>query len=186
MKKLLALSLLFVILSFCGCGRAGGNDDLSSAQSEAVSILDIGVISGAEVVNIRQSASLEGRILDTARRGEIFAVLDKRIEDEKGGCWVRVRYRGESAFIHDDYLYQMVWSTDTPITIGKVNDSDAYLYRAADEDSEKLYRAYQGEPLILFTTDQEDWCKAFYPNGAAFIPADQVSQETTSIEELLK
>ncbi|MDO4733212.1 MAG: SH3 domain-containing protein, partial [Bacillota bacterium] len=153
---------------------------------ESVVTLDVGIIVDAEVVNIRQSPSMEGRILDTTRRGEFFLVEEKELLDEEGEAWVKIRYRGESAYVYSEYLHQMVWNTDILVNMAEVLERDVMVYAEPDSESEVLYRAYKGEPMLLYSSGDADWCKVFYSGKEAYVPADQLSVKKVSILELLE
>lgn len=189
MKRLflLLLSLCFVAGLSC-CGRGDESVVVSDDPEEDAAIdlvLHVGVVVDAEVVNIRQSASLDGRILDTVRRGELFEILESGILDAEGNSWVQIRYRGESAFVSQAYLYSFEWQENSQITIGQVLERDVYIYDAASLDAVVLYRSYKGEPLLLYEAVDEDWYRVFYPHGDAFVRSEQIRIEQTTIKDML-
>jgi len=185
MKKLFALCLLLLAFSLFACSPTQENADSGLTQSAGGEILEFGIITDAEVVNIRQSASMEGRILDTARRGEFFLVEDSGLADDEGNLWVKIRYRGESAFVHSEYIFQMVWEENTTLNMGEVLERDVYVYSEPSTDSEILYRTYKGEPLILYAAEDADWYRIFYSRGEAYIPAGQIAVRSVDVNALL-
>lgn len=190
MKRLFLLLLLFcfVIVLNCCVREEEPEVSLAGAENGASAIdstLTVGIVADAEVVNIRQVASLEGRILDTARRGEMFEVLESGILDTEGNSWMKIRYRGESAFISTAYLYPFEWKESMEISIGQVLSKDVYIYDAVNPEAVVLYRAYKGEPLLLYEAVDGDWYRIFYPHSDAFVRTDQICIENTTVKELL-
>lgn len=187
MKKLLPL-LLCVLLLFTGCGKdteadnppaADAADDAPTAE---VQMLLVGAIVDSEVVNIRHQASTDGRILDTARRGQMFEILDQT------DGWCQVSYRGDIAYISASYLYQQEWQEGAQILLGVINEQGerANVRAAANTDAAVLLTAMKGEQFIVSQQDySEGWHQVQYKGHAAYISADYLTVSETTIDQAL-
>ena len=91
MKKLLLISALLLLTLFSGCSQPPGQEPEAPNPEETTStesrILNVGIICGAETVNVRQTPSMDGEILNTVQRGQMFTVLEKEVLDEEKESW---------------------------------------------------------------------------------------------------
>ncbi len=194
MKKLLIWMMLLSLCCLPACKDQEPplpeetNGPAAGEQAAAATLLRIGMVAHAEVVNIRQQASTEGRILDTARRGDLFEVQESGIAGSDGLTWALINYRGARAYISESYLYISEWQDQQSLILAVIakTDSPVYIRAAARSDAEVLYSAFRGEQMIV--TDQaaaEGWYQVFYPDGAAYVEARYTEIKETAINDAL-
>ena len=189
-KKLYIFFLLFcIVLLTCACENKDSKDVsgefFSDEQISNKNYIDIGVIVDTDYVNIRIEPSLDARIIDTALRGTVFRIIRTDIEDENGDKWVEVSCYGDTAFIFSDYVYEMLWAEEDPLTIATVKNADTPIY-SQPEGGSILFYVGKYETLIV---EQENLAasryKVFDTTHVAYIDAINVSVTECNIEELL-
>jgi|GEM_PF-4381462 len=194
MTRLLLTLLLICLCCLTACGGAGeptpgpAGEAAAGAAEEERATLRVGMVSHGEVVNIRQQPTTESRILDTARRGDLFQVQESGIAGGDGNTWALINYRGANAYISESYLYISEWQDQQPLTIAVIANTEAkvYIRGSARADGEVLYSAFRGEQMIV--TDQETspgWYQIFYPDGAAYVEAQYAELTETTINDAL-
>ncbi|MCL2496501.1 MAG: SH3 domain-containing protein [Clostridiales bacterium] len=190
MKKVLCFLLLIIFalcLTLSGCGKKKQqveNDIISEGEEQNLdSLLDDwppesntleGIILVGQVlsdsVNVRQSPSTSSNSLGKVSRGDLLLVLKSgTTEGSGGGSWYEVRFNGQSAYIHNDYLSAREMASDSIILIGSVVNVDSVLNIRAEPNtqSQRVGRANLGDKFVVLNQGAGDgsWSKIEYVAG---------------------
>jgi len=188
MKKLLLLMLMVGGL-FCLCA-CGANESEEGTAADAPVLPDVpvqsvpvqlGMVVDASVVNIRQQPSLEGRILDTALRGELFKVLQTTADG-----WCEVFYRGDTAYISKDFLYVEEVFSDDQILLGTITES-VNVREDANPEATVLYTAEKNEQVLVTDGKRSDgWYEIDYNGISAFVSTECVALHMEVVEQVIE
>lgn len=139
-----------------------------------------------DVVNIRSSDSETADKLGKAQIGDIFTVLETKVNG-----WSRVEFEGRDGYIKSEYLQEIdspaaenTPSEETPEeppaqeqpeTNGYVTATDTVNVRATEsETGERLGVVYKGEQLELIMKMADGWTKVKYKGQTAYVKSDYV------------
>lgn len=188
-KTLLCVLMLMLLLCFAACGNdtpevnepGNGTDQSGIPEEPLKNMITVGTICNAPVVNIRVEATTEGRVIDNAVRGQMFAIT----EYTEDSVWHRVNYKGEIGYINAEYMYVAEWEDGEQITLATVTDSVNVRKNPATTGA-VIINALKGEQyLVLEEDDGSGWYKVGFPEGMGYISAEYLEIETLSINDAL-
>ncbi len=182
MKKLLfPLIAAVLLLAACSASPEGPGEN-STGENEQPQLLAVGTVYNADVVNIRMEPDDEARILDTVSRGEMFEVVNYDPE----ASWQQLRYRGETAYIHSEYIYLQEWESGTQVDIGTITGDGEIVnvYRHPWPESEVVMHALKGTKFVVVTFDEgSGWYQVGFPNGIGYVEPQYLQIRSTTIDQ---
>ena len=189
-NKLLMICLVLIMLLsvFCAaCAKDALNDDTTndSSVAEGQDVLPakikVGIVVDADLVNIRQEAGMEGRILDTASRGAAFKI--NGLSDD--GKWYEVFCRGDKAYISTDYLWVDEWSTDDTFYVASIIENSTNVLIRPDVSAAVVFTAYKNNRFVLLDSSAANgWYKLSYKANTAYINESHVMIKECAMEEV--
>lgn len=187
MKRIACLVILALILfGLCSCA-APEPDQAESPELPVVSAQPIwvGVVVDTDSVNLRLAPSQEARIIDNVLAGTMLQAAGSEAEDG----WYQVTLRGDTAYVHADYLYVSEWAGEqeefTRATVRREIDQ-TNLLSAPDEGGEALATVRRYHSFVVLDEEAEDgWCQVDYKGSPAYLPLSAVTLEQVCLGDVL-
>ena len=146
-------------ISVNGSGGSGGSDGPGSGGGTAPQAVFATV--NANRVNMRQTAGLSGRILNTLSRGETVQVL------EQGGEWHKIKHGGTEGYMFAQYL------DISSVTYGTVTVATLNVRSSASTSSAILGKLSKND-VVEITQRGTTWHKIKYKSGSAYVYASYI------------
>ena len=119
-------------------------------------------------VNVRSSASTDGKVITRASRGENVEVLGS------SGDWYKVKYSGETGYIRKDMLVEGKTATSSSSTpTATVTGSSVNIRKSASTGAVVLKRVEKGTVLEAVSIS-DGWVKVKYSGETGYVSADYV------------
>ena len=120
-------------------------------------------------VNVRASASTDGKVIARAARGENVEVTGT------SGNWYKVKYDGQTGYIRKDMLVEGSVATSASSTpTAKVTGSSVNIRKSASTGATVLKRVDKGAVLEAVSIS-DGWVKVKYDGVTGYVSADYVS-----------
>ena len=120
-------------------------------------------------VNVRASASTDGKVIAHAARGENVEVTGT------SGNWYKVKYDGQTGYIRKDMLVEGSVATSSSSTpTAKVTGSSVNIRKSASTGATVLKRVDKGTVLEAVSIS-DGWVKVKYDGVTGYVSADYVS-----------
>ena len=129
-------------------------------------------------VNLRETASTQGKVITTIPSGDELAVL------EKGSTWTFVRHGGVKGYVLSKHLtYTEPLPSIGVMYINTVTDPLALRDKPTTSGSTVLTRVTRGEPVMLLE-DLGSWCHVQYGSYVGYCSAAYLSKSKPSVNDV--
>ncbi len=142
----------------------------ASAKDLVVGTVNVGVL------NMREAASTESKIIDKLYKGEKLIILDSE------GEWHRVNYNSREGYINGNYL-DLSGVTETDLGKGVIVGSLVNLREAPSTDA-NIITKLKKDVIVDINSIQNDWYSVTYNSTTGYIFADYLELSGDQVEAL--
>ena len=123
----------------------------------------IGFVTGSSV-RLRNGASTDSKVVDTAAKGEVVVVISK------SGDWYKVVYDLQEGYMHGDYL-DVAQAENAELGYGKIIGSTVNLRSGAGASYSKVNQGKKGEKAYIVGINN-GWYKVIFEGKICYIRSD--------------
>ena len=125
----------------------------------------IGFTTGSGL-RLRSTPSTNGKVLDSAEKGEVITIISK------SGSWFKVNYNLQVGYMHGDYL-KVATKENAELGYGKINGSSVNLRSGAGTGYSKVAVGSKHDKVYILGLN-EGWFKVIYGDKICYIRSDYV------------
>jgi uncharacterized protein YgiM (DUF1202 family) len=168
-------------------------DELPDTLPEPASTLMLVGYVLRDSVNVRSSASTSSEAVGKVSRGDMLHILKSgTTAGNNGGTWYEIRYNGNKAYIHSDFLEAKEIEENAVISIGSVVNVDSVLNIRAEPNSQsqRVGRANLGYKFVVLSQGVGDgtWSKVEFADGTdgvAYIKSEYLNVVQQKVVNML-